>query len=465
MQVIEALATHQGGMSLTEISSQLKVPMTSLFSLLRSLEDAGFVLSESGHHKLGPEAYRLATLIQRNNQFPANVHSLLKQLQEECGETSVIGVPTDDRMGLVYADVVEGIGDDNPLWTDHEYAARTYLREPVAPPSWVLCCFSGAQFGWPGLGGFHSRSRFHFHKMVRKGDRVTPRMIYKGFEGPKPSKFAGRAVTDEFLIDYHNQHGHLLCEMEMFVLRYERGEGRRRAGGRKVELPHPWTKPELDALEQEILAEKPRGSAVRYWDDVNPGDEMEGLIKGPIGLTDEIAFVATGAAPVPRLAAHGVALRRYQKHPKWAFRDPETKALEPIYAVHYNKHAAQAMGVPVAYDVGVQRSCWHIHMLTNWMGDDGWLQEIEHDYRGFVYLSDVVRFGGRVAEKTCDDAGNYCVRLETWAVKLLYRQSSSARSFWNRSSGLLPGASYTLMVPPADRTCGKCRHASIAWAS
>lgn len=326
------------------------------------------------------------------------------------------GINNEECTRISVVRFTEGIGDDNPLWTDSEYASTTYLKTPIAPPSWVLCCFSGAQFGWPGLGAFHSSSKFRFHKIVRKGDRVTPRMVYKGFEGPKPSKFAGRAVTDQFLIDYHNQNGELLCEMDMFVLHYERGEGQKRAEGRKIELPHPWTKQELHSLEEEILAERPRGNNIRWWDDVNPGDEMESLIKGPIGLTDEVAFVATGAAPVPRLAAHGVALRRYRKQPKWAFRDPDTKALEPIYAVHYNKHAAQAMGVPVAYDVGVQRSCWHIHQLTNWMGDDGWLQEIEHAYRGFVYLSDVVRFGGRVVEKTSDGAGNYFVSLETWAV-------------------------------------------------
>jgi len=60
------------------------------------------------------------------------------------------------------------------------------------------------------------------------------------------------------------------------------------------------------------------------------------VTKGRIGLTDEIAFVAAGAAPIPRVAAHRVSLKRYQKHSKWAFRDPTTHALEPVYSVNYN---------------------------------------------------------------------------------------------------------------------------------
>lgn len=327
------------------------------------------------------------------------------------------GINNEEATRISVVRFVDGIGDDNPIWTDADYAKSTFTGEPIAPPSWVLCCFSGAQFGWPGLGGFHSASSFRFHRIVRHGDRIKPRMTYLGFDGPRPSKFAGRSVTDKFLIEYHNQRDELICEMDMSVLKFERGEGQNRLSSRQqIKLPHPWTPEELTALEEEILAEKPRGGNTRWWDDVQVGDVMEGIIKGPIGLTDEIAFVATGAAPVPRLAAHGVALRRYRKQPKWAFRDPETKALEPIYAVHYNANAAREMGVPLPYDVGIQRSCWHIHMLTNWMGDDGWLQEIDHQYRGFVYLSDIVRFGGSVTEKFVDANGAYLVRVQTSAV-------------------------------------------------
>jgi hypothetical protein len=55
-----------------------------------------------------------------------------------------------------------------------------------------------------------------------------------------------------------------------------------------------------------------------------------------LGLTDFIAFIAGGSAPIPRVAAHSISLKRYHKHPKWAFGDPRTHALEPVYSVHYN---------------------------------------------------------------------------------------------------------------------------------
>lgn len=57
-----------------------------------------------------------------------------------------------------------------------------------------------------------------------------------------------------------------------------------------VKLPHPWTEAELKRIEEEILAEKIFGSEIRYWEDVKVGDELLPVIKGPIGLTDEIAW-------------------------------------------------------------------------------------------------------------------------------------------------------------------------------
>lgn len=347
------------------------------------------------------------------------------------------GINNEEATRTAIIRFVDGIGDDNPLWVDPDYAAASPFGGVVAPPSWVLCCFAGIQFGWPGLGGFHSDSHFRFFKTVRLGDRIVPRMTYDGFDGPRPSSFAGRTVTDRFTQEYRNQRGEMVCELRSGCIRYERGEGQKRASGRKVELPHPWTPDELTQIEAEILAEQPRGARPRLWEEVEPGDPLTGLIKGPIGLTDEIAFVASGAAPVPRLAAHGTALRRYQKHPKWAFRDPETRALEPIYAVHYNRHAANAMGVPTAYDVGVQRSCWQIQLLTNWMGDAAWLKEVRCQYRGFVYLSDVVRFGGKVLKKEIDADGDHIVHVETWAVN-------------QRGTNVMPGTAI-VALPAAGR--------------
>jgi len=162
------------------------------------------------------------------------------------------------------------------------------------------------------------------------------------------------------------------------------------------------------------LAEEVRGPKVRYWEDVNVGDELKPVVKGPVGLTDIIAY-CVGAAPV-QLAAHGSQLRQYKKHPAWAFRDPVTHAWEPVYGVHYSVPAAKAVGARYAYDVGVQRHCWVVNLLTNWMGDEGWLKDCYAEYRQFVYLSDAAWLKGKVTRKYVDEDGEYCVEIETHGI-------------------------------------------------
>jgi hypothetical protein len=199
-------------------------------------------------------------------------------------------------------------------------------------------------------------------------------------------------------------------------MRFERTEMQKRASTRAIQIPHPWKEEEIAAIEDQALAEAPRGAAPRYWEDVKVGDDIDAVTKGPIGLTDEIAYIAAGAAPIPRIAAHRVSLARYRRHPKWAFRDPTTHALEPVYSVHYNDYAARLQGAQAAYDVGIQRTCWGIHALTNWMGDTGFLKSVEQQYRSHVYLSDVVRLSGKVVAKEIDADGDHVVCLTTWAT-------------------------------------------------
>jgi acyl dehydratase len=310
----------------------------------------------------------------------------------------------------------EGIGDDNPLWTDPEYAVYSPQGTLIAPPSFIFACLGSVQVGWRGLGGFHAETKLTFNRPIRVGDQVTARVFFDGFDGPiEGSNFGGRRIKDYLRQEYRNQNEELVATFICSRMRFERTEMQKRAPSRAIEIPHPWTEEQVAAIEEDVLAEKPRGATPRYWEEVKVGDEIDVITKGPIGLTDEIAYIAAGAAPIPRISAHGVALRRYRRHPKWAYRDPKTHALEPVYSVHYNDYAAKLQGAQAAYDVGIQRTCWGIHALTNWMGDAGSLKSFDCQYRSHVYLSDVVRLGGRVDGKEVDADGSHVVRVTTWA--------------------------------------------------
>nr|EJI98464.1 hypothetical protein JVH1_4047 [Rhodococcus sp. JVH1] len=324
-------------------------------------------------------------------------------------------VNNEEATRIAVAKFAGGIGDINPLWTDADHGRRSDYGAPVAPPSFSIGCFSGIQFGWPGLGAFHCATQMDLVAPIYWNDKISSTCRYDGFTGPRPSNFAGKMVTDTFTNNYVNHLGQDVAEIRWQVVNYERGAARSKSKKRDIQVPHRWTVEEIEDVERRVLAEKPRGENPLWWEDVTIGDAVSTMTKGPIGLTDEVAFVAGGGAPIPRLKANASAALDYAAHPAWAFRDPVTKAREPIYSVHYNQAAANAMGVAYQYDVGFQRQCWQILALTHWCGDNAWVKHVTAEYRGFVYLGDVIELGGSVTGKRVDEDGEYIVELETYA--------------------------------------------------
>jgi len=320
---------------------------------------------------------------------------------------------------------VDGIGDVNPLFRDESYAKNTRYGRIVAPPSWIYSVATGAAFtSLRGVHGFHSADDLEFYRPILVGDTLTPRAILRDVK-EKVGKFAGRMIMEYHEKTYHNQRKELVAKGTALVIRTERSSAREKKKYSAVTLPHPWTEEELKALEDEALNEQIRGGNIRFWEDVKIHENLSPLVVGPLGLTDEIAFCMGVGGP---LKAHGAMLRLYRKSPAWGFRDSETHALESLAAVHFNKNAARDAGLPYPYEVGVQRNCWFIQFLTDWMGDEGWLKRCYAEYRNFIYLSDAVWFRGEVTGKYIDNAGEHCVDIEATALNQRSQNTTVARA-------------------------------------
>jgi acyl dehydratase len=312
-----------------------------------------------------------------------------------------------------------GIGDSNPLFRDPEYAKATRYGALVASPSWVASVFPHWVLqGLPGIHADHSASDWEFLRPVYVNDKITPKCRFVGFD-VRTSKFAGKTVFEYQKFEYWNQRDELVSQGYNMLVRYERQTAKEKidVGEGKydhIQVPHLWTPEEMAKVDEDCLAEEIRGSKTRYWEDVKMGEELQPVVKGVFGVTDMIAY-CVGAAPI-QIAAHGVQLRTYRKHPAWAFRDPTLRAWEPVYAVHYLPAAAKGVGAMYAYDAGIQRNCWMVNLFTNWMGDEGWLKFVSSQYRQFVYLSDAVWFKGKVTKKYVDENGEYCIDIEAHGV-------------------------------------------------
>lgn len=330
---------------------------------------------------------------------------------------------------------VNGIGDMNPLYRDPEYARNTSYGALIAPPNWLYSVFpTWVLQGLPGIQAFHSGNDWKFYRPIYVYDTITPECIFTGYD-VKKSRFSGRMVMEYQRALFRNQRGELVAETDLYLVRAERSTARKTGKYSSLKVPHPWTPEEMEKVDEDVLSEIVRGGEPRYWEDVAVGEELQPVVKGIFGFTDFIAYTV-GSAPVA-VAAHGYQLRQYKKHPAWAFRDPETGAWEPVYGVHYLKSAAKAVGVPYCYDAGAERQSWLINLLTNWMGDEGWIKSNYAEYRKFVYLSDAVWLKGVVVDKYLDENGEPCVDVETSAVN-------------QRGEDTMPGSA-TIILPSREK--------------
>jgi acyl dehydratase len=302
-----------------------------------------------------------------------------------------------------------GIGDDNPLFLDEDYARSTEYAAPVAPQGLLYTTHpTYVQVGLPGVHGLHAGTNWRFRAPVPTG--FTPRVsCWLNRIEERESTLAGNSVWVFFTTVYATQEGQVIAEAESYSIRSERRKSRQR-GKESGKVMKTWTPEELEPIEQKIVDYTRRGGQDRFWDDIEIGDAAGELLKGPLCATDMIAWYG-GSQPVYQ-PAHGMALKHYRKHPKWAFRNPQLGVLEPNIRVHESMDAARSSGLAAPYDVGIQRHQWLFQMLSDWGGDAAFVKECSVQFRGMNYFGDLLTIAGTVTEKFVDDDGDAVVRIE-----------------------------------------------------
>lgn len=313
-------------------------------------------------------------------------------------------------------------GDDNPLFADPEYAAGTRWGGPIAPPM-IHIAMSRKMLGDPIPDDIRSATKGLFsgvHMFVSGQDTewfapVHPGDTLYGFGGlesieEKVSEYAGRSVIRIIRSVRVNQRAEVVAVTRMILIATERKKSRER--GKYMNLqPATYTDAEIDEIDEIYAAEGPRGAEPRYYEDVNVGDELPKMVKGPFTLTDMICFHTGGYGLAPYGIGPGrVGYKNRQRAPKFYIKNA-AGIPDVAQRLHWENEWSQSIGNPMAYDYGVMRECWLTHYITDWMGDDGWLVRQYDEMRKFNFIGDTQVITGEVVGKRIEN-GNALVDLE-----------------------------------------------------
>ena len=302
------------------------------------------------------------------------------------------------------------LGDMRPLFVDADYAAASPWKTLIAPPS-VLSCYEQIDpevESLPGCQAVLKSASLEWRLPIRMGDIVTPESVVTLVNELSQSAGEGRTVAVEVATEAQNQDSQVVGRTRMNYLCVERGTAAQRAlFGSRLDA-HMYSKADIDALGEEYKQERARGSEPLYWEDVAAGQELQPVLKGPTTRPKYLGRM------IPNWYwGQRQGWEKYDEVPELFFSN-ENNAPEPIASTDWGHHRAQRYGgIPGALDSNSERIHYLSHLVMNWMGDHGFMSQMDLQFSTQNMVGDITRSYGRVRE-TRRDGERAVATLDVW---------------------------------------------------
>jgi acyl dehydratase len=260
-----------------------------------------------------------------------------------------------------------------------------------------------------GVHAFYGASAREWWAPLRPGARVTRRNALVGVLD-KGSAFAERAIHEWTGQVFRQADGPLLSAQYRLMIRTERSKARKAKKYDDVELA-PYTDEQVDEIEAQYAAEGPRGADPRWWEDVQVGDTVGPMVKGPLTVTDIVCWHVGMGMGLYGVAALRLGAANRRRIPRFFHRDPQNVP-DVMQRVHWDPEFARRSGNPTTFDYGRMRETWLVHLCTDWMGDDAWLWRLDCEFRRFNYVGDTQWLRGTVTRRYLAEGDRPAVDLD-----------------------------------------------------
>ena len=299
------------------------------------------------------------------------------------------------------------LGDVNPLYNDVSGSVGSLYNTMIAPATYILSVRtpdSGAAYEQKdyGLRRFSTRASAEWNDVIRLGDRLTSDL--KLTDVRNGGKWGDRNTAEvESTATYRNILGGELATATGTVTLVPYAMGEPLLEDRDI---HQYSDDEIHQLENDLDAMPPhRGNVPLYWSRVEVGDKLPNLVKGPLYYND-IASWKTAEGKAISAAVGGVAHRRLLEHPGRIAVNPSTDwPYFDVEMAYGDILAIKALGFKMPVSRGLMRFALTGQVLTNWMGDQGFLRSMSLEMPNHFCYEDTMWLSGEVVKKYKEEVG------------------------------------------------------------
>jgi hypothetical protein len=306
----------------------------------------------------------------------------------------------------------------NLLWRDEDYARNTRWGGIIAPPFFQHCISHGGArnpLEMPPEDGIVMMShdnicdRWEFFKPIHVNDS------FKVWNGPgrieditKSDKDALRTFKNSSEMYYINQKDEVTCSLCKDIHTVILPPEEKTTSEKSFTKEYVYTEEEIAAIDHAWEAEEIRGAKPRFWEDVKIGDELKPVVMGPITTWDTVVEMqGFGVAILP--------MREVRRQtPERVLIDPQTNIPHKSIEFHLTETGGRINQSYSTTILGVTTHHFLGRLITNWMGDDGFLRKFQWRKLHNAPLGDTIFGRGKVIKKYVDDNGDYMVDLDTW---------------------------------------------------
>ncbi|HEX3930517.1 MAG TPA: MaoC family dehydratase N-terminal domain-containing protein [Nocardioides sp.] len=267
------------------------------------------------------------------------------------------------------------IGERNPRYVDASYAPGPGGRPFEAHPCWLYSVHDTCVIhGHPGLVPVLAGTSWSFQRALAPGETVTvaARLLDERIVN---GRFGGETPVQSIEVAYLDESGGTvaIAMSTVFGIDPSRSRTGEKFAGWKRRRYTPEELREIERVSDLEGTDDGVTSAVRYLEDVQPGETVAPIVRGP--LTSEEITLYLGATRPERSVEEFTADRLAGRVP--AFIHPRTGVYETYGAGLIDDDSAQQLGFPAAHDPGTDRISYLASLVTTWMGPAGELRELD----------------------------------------------------------------------------------------